>query len=156
MSKADEIFEEKGFIKTKDDSCWCEYIKENTVKLSFEKNIKKLFIESIEDIPEDDYEHKDLEKIVIIDIDLLQAIIEKCKELGYLELNNPFKEIKDAIASFGKMPVKIKMKEKYYNEVFIKNVKKVSSTELTPFQKFSSLPLEIDDKIKSNFEVVYE
>lgn len=84
MSKADEMFKELGFEKVKDSSCWCEYIKENKVRISLEKNIKKIFIESIENIPEDDLEHKDLEKIIIVDTDLLQAINEKCKELGWL------------------------------------------------------------------------
>lgn len=82
---ADEMFEELGYIKIKVDSCWCEYIKESKVKLSFEKNIKKLFIESIEDIPEYDYEHKALQKIIIVDIDLIQAINKKVEELGWNE-----------------------------------------------------------------------
>ena len=156
MSKADEMFKELGFIKIKDDICWCEYIKENKIKLSFEKNIKKLFIEIIENIPEEDLEHKDLEKIIIVNVDFLLAINEKSKELGFFELINPIEEIKKVVCSFKKIPRKIKMKEKYYKDVFIKNVEKVSLSKIPPFAKYGMLPLEIDNEIENDFEVVYE
>ena len=85
MSEADKLFDELGYKKVTDTNCWCEYIFKNKVKLSFEKNVQKLFVENIESIPEDDLEHKDLERIIILGIKLLKAINLKCKELGWIE-----------------------------------------------------------------------
>lgn len=72
MSKADKMFKELGYKKTRDGvDCWCNY--ENKFhKISFEKNVQSIFFEDKKD------------KIVLIDKEVLQAINEKVKELGWL------------------------------------------------------------------------
>lgn len=72
MSKADLMFKKLGYEKTRDGiDCWCNY--ENKFnQISFEKNAQAIFLEGRKG------------KIALIDKDVLQAINEKCKELGWL------------------------------------------------------------------------
>jgi len=73
MSKADEMFEKLGYEKTRDGvDCWCNY--ENKIhKIYFEKNEHAIFFEDKKD------------KLVLINKEVLQAINEKVKELGWNE-----------------------------------------------------------------------
>ena len=76
MSKADEMFEKLGYKKNNRQDCWLEYYREQfevEKKVAFEKNIHVFFVETKtgESMP--------------ASMDELQAIIQKCKELGWIE-----------------------------------------------------------------------
>lgn len=70
---ADEMFEELGYEKVRDNiDCWCNY-ENNIHKISFEKNVKSIFFEDKDDT------------ICLINLNVLQAINKKCYELGWLD-----------------------------------------------------------------------
>ena len=83
IEKADKIFEELGYEKTRDgEDCWCVFTKKNEIEVSFEKNIQEVFIEILYDSKEDK-EHKAFERIVLLNKKLRKAINLKCEELGF-------------------------------------------------------------------------
>ena len=75
MSKADEMFKELGYTKIQDDKYWVDYQKRNE-NISF--NLTHKFIETTRK-----YRNEYIDKR--LNIKELQAINEKCKELGWLD-----------------------------------------------------------------------
>ena len=86
MSKADKMFEELGYKKTREGiDCWCIY-ESNKKKISFEIGFGQSLFLSYKD---DDFNDGG----VIVSKKELQAINEKCKELR-MDLKREWKEIK--------------------------------------------------------------
>ena len=76
---ADEMFEEKNYIKSYEDKYEIKYIYES-IELGDTFNFILLFVKKSKIIF-----HKDIDCNVIgIDIELLQAINKKCLELGWI------------------------------------------------------------------------
>lgn len=75
MSKADEMFEKLGYKKIQDDKYWVDYKKRNE-NISF--NLTNKFIEATRLYGEEYIDKR-------IRVPELQAINEKCKELGWIE-----------------------------------------------------------------------
>lgn len=78
MSKADEMFEELGYDKIQDDKYWVDYKKRNE---NISLNLTNKFIEVTRK-----YRGGYIDKR--INIKELQAINEKCKELGWINESN--------------------------------------------------------------------
>ena len=81
MSKADTMFEELGYKKEEENDKYVLYLSEKSLwrqrKIRFWKDEKVIFNDLLED-----------DKVVSsvqIGIEELQAINEKCKELGWIE-----------------------------------------------------------------------